>query len=86
MSKHLALMTLTILAATWLTGSVVQADEEAEKAAVAAAETWLALIDRGDFEKSWETTAALFKGKVSREQWVQTISAARQPFGKLISR
>ena len=36
------------------------ANEEAEKAAVQASKEWLALVDNGDYGKSWETAAAFF--------------------------
>ena len=67
-------------------GSMVLANEEAEKKAVAAAETWLAFLDAGDVDKSWETAAALFKGAVTQEQWEQKVGPVRGPLGTLMSR
>lgn len=83
------MMATTILAFTVLTlmsSQVARANEEAEKIAVAAAETWLTLIDQGEIGKSWETSAALFRGAVTQEQWEQMVGAARGPLGNLISR
>ena len=67
-------------------GLAARAEEGATKEAVAAAEAWLALVDNGEAAKSWETAAALFKAAVTEEKWSQTITTARRPFGKLLSR
>ena len=62
------------------------ADEVAEKAAQAASEQWLALVDRGQYAESWGTAASYFKNAVSEKQWLQSMKGARQPLGKMISR
>jgi hypothetical protein len=54
--------------------------------ALQAAEEWLELVDQGKYEESWTEAAALFKSAVTAEQWENAISAARRPFGSLISR
>ena len=59
---------------------------EAEDQAVKAAEEWLALVDQGEYEASWEEAAALFKSVVTVEQWRQALNTARKPFGELKSR
>ena len=62
------------------------ADEAAEKAAQAAAEKWLALVDQGQYAESWQTAAAYFKNAVPEQQWLQSMKGARKPLGKLLSR
>ena len=62
------------------------ADEAAEKAAQAAAEEWLALVDQGQYAESWGTAASYFKNAVPEMQWLQSMKAARQPLGKTIAR
>ena len=62
------------------------ADEAAEKAAQAAAQKWLSLVDQGKYAESWESAAAYFKNAVSEKQWLQSMKGARQPLGKLVSR
>ena len=57
-----------------------------EAVAVAAATAWLELVDAGDYGQSWDRAAALFKKAVTREQWVQSLSAIREPLGSLVSR
>jgi hypothetical protein len=44
------------------------------------------LVDAEQYAESWEGAAALFKGAVTREQWVQAAGAARAPLGDLVSR
>jgi hypothetical protein len=57
-----------------------------EKAAVAAAEQWLLLVDAGKYEESWKEAAEYFKNAVSQDTWHQSLQAVRNPLGKLISR
>jgi hypothetical protein len=57
-----------------------------EDAAQVAAESWLKLVDTGNYEGSWDQAAKLFKGAVTKEQWKQASAGARSPLGKLISR
>ena len=62
------------------------ANEAKEAAAVAAAKTWLALVDGGKYGDSWETAAAYFKGAIAKEKWEQMLTAVRSPLGNLVSR
>jgi hypothetical protein len=62
------------------------ANEMAEKKAVEASDTWLKLIDNNQYTKSWETAAELFKNAVGKEQWNQSLNAARKPLGKVMKR
>ena len=57
-------------------------DPAAERATL----EWLALADRGDAFASWEAAASLFRRAVSREQWKQSLAAAREPLGAVVSR
>ncbi len=61
-------------------------EPEKEKAAVAAAEKWLALADAGNYGESWTQAAELFRNAVKPEQWEQAMLAVRKPLGKLVSR
>jgi hypothetical protein len=57
-----------------------------ELAAQAAGEKWLGLLDRGEYAKAWEECAQLFRQRVSREQWVDSLPSTRAPFGAMKSR
>ena len=59
---------------------------EAEKAAVKSAESWLALVDAGNYGKSWQESAELFRTAVTKETWDQSLKAARAPLGDMLSR
>ncbi|HEX8116747.1 MAG TPA: DUF4019 domain-containing protein [Pyrinomonadaceae bacterium] len=54
--------------------------------ALAAAQEWLELIDRGDADASYEGAASLFKSAVSLEQWRSSLAAAQAPLGRPLSR
>src|SRR3954471_9962696 len=54
--------------------------------ALAAAQEWLELIDRGDSLESYERAASLFKAAVSPEQWQSSLNAAQAPLGKPLNR
>jgi hypothetical protein len=62
------------------------AAEEPEKAAQAAAEKWLALVDAGDYGQSYDAAASAFKKALTKEQWIDAVGKARAPLGKLESR
>ena len=57
-----------------------------EIAAQAAGEKWLGLLDRGEYAKAWEECAQLFRQRVTREQWVDSLPTTRAPFGAMRSR
>lgn len=61
-------------------------ESEKQTAAVAAAQKWLALVDAGQYARSWQESAANFRNAVSEDRWEQLLKATRQPLGELISR
>ncbi len=69
-----------------LAGTVVQAADGPEAKAVAAAKSWLALVDAGKYGPSWDAAAATFRTAVTRTDWERMAASARVPFGKLLSR
>lgn len=74
-----------LLTVAFVAGPVWSADAP-EDAAESAAESWLDLVDAGQYGESWEQAAALFKNAVSREQWEQAAKGVRGPLGELVSR
>ncbi len=83
MSRFMSVVAACVLVAA-VSGRA--AEPEKEKAAVAAAETWVALVDQGKYAESWMEAAAYFKNAVKQEQWEQAAQAVRKPLGKLVSR
>jgi hypothetical protein len=57
-----------------------------EKAAQAAAEAWLSLVDAGSYGQSWTGAADLFKKRVDQGTWEKTLEGVRGPLGKMQSR
>ena len=51
-----------------------------------SAGAWLTLVDAGQYDKSWDQAASLFKESLSKDQWVKSLQTARMPLGKVISR
>ena len=59
---------------------------EPEKTAVAAAQTWLASIDNGQYAASWTAAADYLRGAVTQDAFASALKSARGPLGKLVSR
>jgi hypothetical protein len=53
---------------------------------VDSARTWLKLIDDGNYGKSWEEAADIFKNAATKEGWENMAKMVREPLGKVISR
>jgi predicted Ser/Thr protein kinase len=59
---------------------------DADRAVTAVAQTWLALIDQGDYPGSWKAAATYFQGAVTEASWENSMVSFRKPLGSLISR
>ena len=66
--------------------SVAFAAETPEDAAQAAAESWLKLVDGGDYASSWDQAAKVFKGAIKQTEWRGMAEGVRTPLAKLVSR
>ena len=62
------------------------ADQTKEKAALTAAEIWIALVDAEKYAASWQDAAEYFKKAVAEDQWTQSMTAFRRSVGKVLSR
>jgi hypothetical protein len=74
------------LGAALLAASALGAEGEAEKAAAASAEKWLARLDAGAYGETWKEGSTLFRKALTQAQWESAARAAREPLGKLLSR
>jgi hypothetical protein len=54
--------------------------------AVEAAQQWLKLIDAGDYEKSQDEYASLFRNTMTKAKFAEAMRMARAPLGDLVSR
>ncbi len=77
--------TLTVAGALLLATTAL-ADEAAEKAAVAAADSWLKRVDAGRYGASWDDAAALFRNAITKQDWEKALKGVRSPLGKALSR
>jgi hypothetical protein len=85
--RHLVTLAALILSAVLLVPACARADDaEAKAAAEKAARAWLALVDDGQYAKSWENAAALFRNAVPEEHWTAALTARRKPLGAVLSR
>ncbi len=86
MNRSRGLFSIACIFLFLLSAIPASASEMAEKKAIEASHAWLKLVDNGQYAKSWETAAEIFKNAVSQEQWNQSLSTARKPLGKPIKR
>ena len=83
MKKFAALMAIIFaLAAT----SAAAGEEQDVSQAIAAAESWLAIIDLGKYGEGWERAASTFQKGISKDKWEQAVGNARAPIGPVKSR
>ena len=68
------------------TAVCAQGPPGAVDAARKAAETWLALVDRGQYARSWDEASSLFRNAVEKAAWLKSVQEARKPLGALKSR
>jgi len=78
------MMTVTFICS--LIGAIAMAQDKNIEAAKKGSESWLAVVDKGDYTASYEEAASIFKLAVTKEDWLQKVRAARNPLGKVISR
>ena len=79
---------ISIAMLVFLLCSVGFAQDEAAKktAAQASAESWLALVDAGNYGQSWDEASTFFKSKVSKADWEKMLTQVRTPLGKASGR
>jgi len=54
--------------------------------AIESSNTWISMVDSGNYGESWETSSGLFKHAVTKEDWIKTLKGLRPSFGDVISR
>lgn len=81
--KVIAGIAALVLAGAWTQG--FGADEQVA-AAEAAAQTWLGLLDNGNYAQSWSTAAKHFRDSIAQSRWESQVSAVRGPLGTVKSR
>src|ERR1700736_4159254 len=77
---------LSLLAFIAIPASRMHAADKPEQAAQAAAEQWLAMVDAGKFDESWQAAAAFFQKAVPAAEGSKALQSVRTPLGALVSR
>jgi len=86
MKKNVTGVALMVLIGILFFAYTAVSSDSKEESAVKVARSWLALVDKGDYDKSWEEAAAYFRNAIHKDQWGQTIAAVRKPLGDVITR
>lgn len=76
------LITLVFCICLTLTAHAGDATQREEQ----IARHWLQLVDRGDYQHSWEETDQTFQQRVDAHDWISIVEYARDPLGKPVSR
>lgn len=84
-SRSDLILILTVLGLFFTAGSLF-ANEKAEKAALSSSAKWLSWVDDGDYGKSWERAAVIFRGMVTKVEWQTRLNTFRKPLGKVSER
>ncbi len=74
------------LLVTALAGCTSSNPEDAATDGVAAATTWLRLIDSGKYDDAWATSADEIKTVGPKEAFAKMMEQTREPLGKEVSR
>ena len=86
MLKTLLFLSSFFLLISISSAQIAVSDSAKMDSATISAEYWLKLIDEEKYEDSWDQTSSFFKSKVTKDQWVGTISGLKSSLGKTISR
>lgn len=86
MLTPIRLRTIVSLLFVFLAGTAAIEAQPGTATAQAAAETWLALVDRAQYAESWQAAAPFFQNAVSQQKWAGAAESVRRPLGPLKSR
>ena len=78
--------TISIILGMLMLGICAWAQDKSTQQAEKAAQSWLLLVDKGDYSASYDEASSFFKSAVTREQWEKALTASRGSFGKPLSR
>lgn len=84
--RMVAILVIGVVGITLGAVAVMAAESNKEKAAIASAERWLEVVDKGKYADSWQESSEYFRQAIKSDQWVQAMQAARNPLGKLMQR
>jgi uncharacterized protein YcnI len=50
------------------------------------AKGWLVLVDKGNYDSSWEQAGSVFKSRITAQAWGSAAASARAPLGAIVTR
>jgi Protein of unknown function (DUF4019) len=77
---------LVLTAVALVTRPMLAESPDAIADAEATAQSWLALTDRGAYERSWDAAASMFRSSVTKLHWIDSLQSVRAPLGGARSR
>jgi opacity protein-like surface antigen len=80
------MLSIAMLALLLCCPAFAQDQTAKQEAAKQAAQSWLALVDRGDYGPSWQQAASFFQSKISKADWENALKQGRTPLGAAGSR
>jgi len=84
------LMLLVLVAVDWFVirwvWHTVNKTTAAEPVLLPAVETWLSVMDNGDYAGSWEAAAPMFQAVAGKAEWIGRCEKVRRPLGGIVSR
>jgi uncharacterized protein DUF4019 len=78
-----AVALFALVVTSWRAG---HAKSDAADPAVDVQRSWLALVDAGKYDESWDAAGSFFRQAVTKESWRQMVRGVRAPLGALRSR
>ena len=86
MKTRLASIALMVFLITALAGCTSSNPEDATKDGIAAATTWVELVDAGKYDDAWASSADEIKSVGPKENFAKMMEQTRSPLGKEVSR
>ncbi len=86
MRSRRSIPTLLTVVLWVLASALAAAQQDGAKAAQQSVETWLSLVDVGDYPATYDSAAAFFRNAITQEKWVASIQTVREPLGYLNAR
>ena len=86
MTIRYGLVALSMLIVVMMAGCTSSNPEDATKDGVAAATSWVELVDAGKYDDAWAAAADEIKGVAPKEAFAKMMAQTRAPLGKEVSR
>lgn len=81
MNKLFSAILILLVSNTYFSG-VCLANTDQQNTAI----SWLEIIDAGNYQESWNSTAPVFQQHLTSTQWNLALKKVRRPLGKRLSR